>query len=115
MRRFRAEVPLRDRRIPHPQDRFLRPIRRRGVLLPAARDRCRGAAVLAEALRIAIAERELVFNAENIRVTVSLGVAEVTSGVDQPAQLIRRADEALYRAKETGRNRVVVHSEMASA
>ncbi len=41
------------------------------------------------------------------RLTVSIGVATIQSGHDQPGALLEHADEALYVAKETGRNRVV--------
>ena len=44
-----------------------------------------------------------------IRVTVSIGVASVVPDVHlAPAQLIDRADAALYEAKGAGRHRVVV-------
>ena len=40
-------------------------------------------------------------------VTISLGVASEVPGPDSSAQqLVKRADAALYRAKELGRNRV---------
>jgi diguanylate cyclase (GGDEF)-like protein len=44
-------------------------------------------------------------------VTISIGVAEEHASTQDPdhESLIRRADEALYRAKERGRNRVEVH------
>ena len=45
-----------------------------------------------------------------LRVTVSLGVATWTRGRQEAADLLKRADEALYRAKESGRNRVEVDS-----
>lgn len=43
---------------------------------------------------------------ETITVTVSIGVASLASGEDTPRDLLKRADEALYRAKGAGRNRV---------
>lgn len=39
------------------------------------------------------------------RVTVSIGVAENTSDIDDPGELVNRADTALYFAKRSGRNR----------
>jgi diguanylate cyclase (GGDEF)-like protein len=42
------------------------------------------------------------------RVTVSIGVAEVQAGLESAEQVLRRADAALYRAKEAGRNRVML-------
>ncbi len=45
------------------------------------------------------------------RVTVSIGVAEAHAQVESVDEVIRRADAALYRAKEAGRNRVVLAAE----
>ena len=62
---------------------------------------------VAERLRLAVAKAE--FQDEAGRplpmVTISLGVAEMASGVT-PEDLVKNADEALYRAKNGGRNRV---------
>ncbi len=46
----------------------------------------------------------------NLKVTVSIGVATYTeiAHIDSPRDLIEEADKALYRSKETGRNRVTV-------
>ena len=44
---------------------------------------------------------------ESLKVTASFGVAELQSGEALDA-LIKRADDALYEAKQTGRNKVVV-------
>jgi diguanylate cyclase (GGDEF)-like protein len=41
-------------------------------------------------------------------ITVSIGVAEPEAGGAEPEEVIRAADQALYRAKRGGRNRVVV-------
>jgi two-component system, cell cycle response regulator len=64
------------------------------------------AAELAERLRQGIAAQPVSTDSAMIPVTVSLGVAV---SVDQPGgleDLLRRADEALYAAKDRGRNRV---------
>lgn len=44
---------------------------------------------------------------EALAVTVSLGVAEYEDVEETPDKLLKKADEALYRAKQTGRNRVI--------
>jgi GGDEF domain-containing protein len=41
-----------------------------------------------------------------LSVTVSIGVADVAGGDPSPDAVLKRADQALYRAKEGGRNRV---------
>jgi diguanylate cyclase (GGDEF)-like protein len=43
-----------------------------------------------------------------VAITVSIGVAEPDAAGAQPEDVIRAADQALYRAKRGGRNRVVV-------
>ncbi len=45
-------------------------------------------------------------NSEELSVTVSIGVAEPSPGVQQVEQVVQMADKALYRAKRAGRNRV---------
>ena len=44
------------------------------------------------------------------RVTISIGIAEVDLEEDTIDRLISRADKALYKAKDTGRNRTVIYS-----
>jgi diguanylate cyclase (GGDEF)-like protein len=41
------------------------------------------------------------------KVTASVGVATASGPLTTPEALVRRADEALYAAKEAGRNRIV--------
>jgi len=67
-----------------------------------------GAAIMAERVR-AFIEGTPMTDAEGCAfpITVSLGVAEVCAGDDEDL-LLSRADSALYRAKDLGRNRVVV-------
>jgi len=41
-----------------------------------------------------------------LRITVSIGVAEQTENTQTFEELVAHADQALYRAKQSGRNRV---------
>lgn len=63
-----------------------------------------GARTLAEDFRLAV---EGTVFPDAGRMTVSLGVVQYDDG-QSPDALVKRADEALYAAKEAGRNRVVV-------
>jgi diguanylate cyclase (GGDEF)-like protein len=47
---------------------------------------------------------------DHLSVTVSMGVAEPSTRYRQPEQVIQAADQALYRAKHKGRNRVELAS-----
>ncbi|WP_221075340.1 GGDEF domain-containing protein [Agarivorans aestuarii] len=71
-------------------------------LVVCAHTRLKGACALAEHLRKSIENTIL---SEETRITSSFGVAEINSGFLD--QWIKRADEALYQAKESGRNKVV--------
>jgi diguanylate cyclase (GGDEF)-like protein len=45
---------------------------------------------------------------KQVRVTISIGVAQRTDKLRTPEDVIDAADKALYRAKKRGRNQVVV-------
>ena len=68
----------------------------------------KGAAKLAERVRRSLAAMRIPLLAANgeVRVTASFGVAAVPESADDPQALIAAADEALYRAKRAGKNRV---------
>jgi len=75
---------------------------------------CRGvpllsAGAMAERLRALIAGTEFVYDTREIPVTISLGVAAIPEvDAQNGTELVAAADEALYAAKNSGRNRVCV-------
>lgn len=77
------------------------------VILPATSDE--DARLVAERIRIAIEKTQFIHAGRRISLNASLGIAgRIPLQHENSARLIAAADEALYRAKETGRNRVVV-------
>ncbi|MET0070596.1 MAG: diguanylate cyclase [Candidatus Thiodiazotropha sp.] len=65
------------------------------------------AVVLAERLRNEIQQKGYDLFTDNRTVTASFGLAQLADGVEDQMQLISNADDALYLAKEQGRNRVI--------
>ncbi len=69
------------------------------------------AQALAERLRSTVEEHAFSFEGRSIPVTISVGVARAPrEGVATPSDLIALADETMYTAKRTGRNKVCVAS-----
>ena len=73
----------------------------------------RGAVSAAEKLREWIEAKEIQASGVSLKVTMSLGVAEKADKTIDDA--IREADQALYQAKESGRNRVMLYTPGASS
>jgi len=72
-----------------------------------------GAKIIAERIRLQIAETQVIYNGKTINATVSIGIA--TRHRDEKEHindLFERADKALYVAKESGRNRVISSDEL---
>ena len=65
---------------------------------------------VAERIRLAVADLAIPAHEEGAKITVSIGVAACLPG-ENSNDLLRRADDALYRAKEGGRNRVAFDEE----
>lgn len=66
------------------------------------------ARLVAERLRQQIAENEVAGDQGPLRITVSIGVSSARPEDKGLDQTLRRADQALYTAKNSGRNRVAV-------
>ena len=83
------------------------------VLLPETP--LHGARRVADTLRREIAERPIPWAGEGLTVTASFGLAQTLPGEVNVEAVIARADQALYRAKDDGRNCVRIASETATA
>ncbi len=67
-----------------------------------------GAVVIAERIRSQIQAQGVMFEGNAISLSVSIGISSAIPGPHlQPAVLLDQADQALYRAKENGRNQVI--------
>jgi diguanylate cyclase (GGDEF)-like protein len=65
------------------------------------------AVAAAERVRLGVAEQRIEIDGRYVSATVSIGISEVRVSDTNPTSVINRADNALYQAKEEGRNRVV--------
>lgn len=77
-----------------------------GIILPETD--AESARVICERIREAIENSTVSTTAGDIRYTVSMGIAQLTEAPENYMQWMQKADEALYKAKESGRNKVVV-------
>lgn len=71
-----------------------------------------GAHITAERLRASIEAKTVIHGSDELKVTVSIGVAELNDSVEDYEQWIEQADRALYHSKENGRNQVAIFSEL---
>lgn len=67
---------------------------------------------IAERIRMLIQKTHFEWQGHPIQVTVSLGVAMLGEKENVPDPMVHRADKALYRAKQSGRNRVCTEKEI---
>jgi len=76
----------------------------------------KGAAIFGERWREAVEQEPFASpDGRKIQVEISMGVAEFRPEMETPDGLIAAADEALYRAKDRGRNQVAVYSAIRRA
>jgi diguanylate cyclase len=67
----------------------------------------------AERIRNAVANNTVTVDGSELRVTISAGIAQALDDED-PKSLVKRADEALYAAKNAGRNFTAFHDGSAT-
>jgi diguanylate cyclase (GGDEF)-like protein len=65
----------------------------------------------AEKLREGIAKHSILYKNEKVSISVSIGIVVFPDHGSSAELLLQRADQALYRAKQMGKNRIVVYSE----
>lgn len=80
-----------------------------GLMLPETT--IQHAQVLAERIRKAVAAIDIPLGNQTVRITVSIGLVELSPEDESLSAVLRRADLAMYQAKSKGRNQVVVSME----
>ena len=78
------------------------------VLLPATA--AEGGRPVAERIRDTVGRHDFKAGATGIRMTVSIGLASCPKTANNSRDLLLAADKALYKAKETGKNKIVISS-----
>ena len=61
---------------------------------------------MAERIREAVSQIVVIYRGREFGFTVSIGVTAFENRDENLSEVIRRADQGMYRAKELGRNRV---------
>ena len=80
------------------------------IILPVTD--AKGAFILSEALRKAIENEAFHFENQVINITISCGIfTYIQQETFEPEKIFSAADKALYHAKNTGRNKTVMHSQ----
>ncbi|MEC7277326.1 MAG: GGDEF domain-containing protein [Bdellovibrionota bacterium] len=74
------------------------------ILLP--KTNLKQAFEIAERLRKLVESHEFIYEEKRLPVTASIGVADYRQGVATGTDLFKRADEAVYKSKQGGRNQV---------
>jgi diguanylate cyclase (GGDEF)-like protein len=101
---LRGEARLSDAIVRYGGDEFV-------VLLPDTDQN--GARFLAERLRTAIEGAGFTWQGRRVPITVTVGVASFPQDAADAAELMARADAAMYAGKRAGRNRVVAARDVA--
>ncbi|MDR3200763.1 MAG: GGDEF domain-containing protein [Spirochaetales bacterium] len=63
---------------------------------------------IAQRARKAVEDATISLNGKDVNVTISAGISEIIQGDTNFTDIIKRSDQALYEAKNTGRNKVCV-------
>jgi len=77
------------------------------ILMPHTRSEA--ARIAAERIRAAIHESSFDMNGKHIAASASIGIASYPESVDAAGDVLDKADVALYRSKQSGRDRVTVY------
>ncbi len=70
-----------------------------------------GAVIPVQRLRRMVEEYNFDYNGVKAKVTVSIGLTMNYQNFNNAAEILKSADEALYKAKESGRNRVMLYEQ----
>ena len=71
----------------------------------------RSARIFAERLIKTIKKKPGIYNGTKLVVTISVGICKYTSVTSSIEKIVKRADKALYLAKQNGRNQVCIAEE----